>query len=118
MRNPLHSLYNVREDERRPFGIHWCGPDKLPEWTETLCAVYEPVDQTDGGSRRVEVSVSAAPAQFFTVKVFDRVYDGRIEPGYTISTGAGGKEIPEAVAAIALQISRGMIEFKQNTSEK
>ena len=95
--------YEPYASELEAFGDHWCGPEKYVEWVKHLIAMYDP--QEDGA--RVEVYCQAAPARFYTIKVFPRKdYEGNLVPGYTLGTGSGEDQL---AADIALAISGGML---------
>lgn len=66
--DPLRNLYQVRPDERRTFGNHWCGPATLPHAESVLVAQYAPLNE-DGCA--VDVYATAVPARFFAIKTHD-----------------------------------------------
>jgi hypothetical protein len=106
MFDPFESLYNT-SSLREVFGDKFCGPDKLEHWKETLIAKFDDVPKSDGHS--VEVYCTAAPAEFFKIKVLDfKNSIGVEQPGYSLSTGSGcaGESFK-----IAEMINGGMLDL-------
>jgi hypothetical protein len=91
--SPFKFLYTT-ERERHAFGPAWCGPDELPNQTETVVARF-PAANADGHA--VVVTCQAWPARFYTLWV--------AKPGapYKIETGSGmtawAAETANAIAA-------------------
>lgn len=106
----LDCLYQTRNDDREPFGEHWCGPAQFNPWEETLIAKYPSPDDSDGQS--VDVYLLAAPARFWTIQVLDGPDSiGEVHKGYKISTGSGGREMASLVHKMADAIAEGMLGF-------
>lgn len=102
----LDELFEPYASELEAFGEYWCGPEKYVEWVKHLIAMYDPQE----GGARVEVYCEAAPARFYTIKVFARKdYEGKQHPAYTLSTGSSQHQL---AADIARAISEGMLVMR------
>jgi hypothetical protein len=106
----LESESNIRDDDRRPFGTHWCGPNRFEIWRETLVAQY---GQTSEDGQPVDVYCTAAPARFYTLKILRAPGNvGDPQSPYSLKFLANtGSEQQELVALIAEAIADGMLDF-------
>lgn len=106
----FEALYEVRDDDREPFGDKWIGPEKFAHFDDHLIAIYTSDEGSDGQS--VQVYASAAPARFWSIVAMeDRSSVGTVLPGYRVGTGSGGREMAEYVAKTAEMIATGMLGF-------
>jgi len=103
--NGLAMLYNVTEEEKKPFGEHWCGPLAMHRGIEVLVARYDSPEEQDG--QPVDVYCTAYPARGYRIKVRAISYNGgEHADAWTLSTGTGCGEF---VAKLAEEISIGML---------
>lgn len=112
------SLYDVRDDDREPFGENWCGPDdQLPHMENVLVATYESGEDSDGND--VEVYQCAMPARFWTIVAKDGVNTvGETNVGFRLSTGSGGREMAEYIHKTAELISEGMLGVRLGETDE
>ena len=107
----MDELYKPQAYELEAFGDNCCGPEQYEHWEKHLIAMYDP--EEDGA--RVEVYCEAAPARFYTIKVFPhRDYKGNLVPGYTLGTGSGEARL---TADIARAISERMLVMRLETQD-
>jgi hypothetical protein len=99
-----------KDRDRRPFGKHWCGPERFEIWKETLVAKYS---QLSGDGQPVHVYCTAAPARFYTLKVLSAPSSvGDPQPPYALKFVVNtGSEQQDLVAQVARAIAMGLLDF-------
>lgn len=103
----LDFLYEARDDDRRPFGDKWCGPDRLDYGKDYLCAVFEKYPGGDG--QTCEVYISALPARFYKIKALASPNSvGEMHDEWALGTGSGAGRL---AADIAKAIAEGMLQI-------
>lgn len=101
-------LYEVKPEDRAPFGPYWKGPEWFTHGDWHIVAEY-PKDPEDGDGQVVRLHECRMPARFYKIEALPTPNSvGEVRPGFSISTGSG-TEMLELAVRLAKKVSRGMI---------
>lgn len=106
----FESLYEVRPEDKAPFGKHWMFPERFSHGEWALVAEYP---KTSGDGYDVRLYECRMPARFYKVEAIPTTNSiGKARPGFAISTGSG-KGMLELAIRIAEVAADGMIDMKE-----